>query len=271
MTKINKVLCIGLITKNVAKYLPLVLRTSQQYAALFSESYTCIVDGWSTDATKILAQSWCKSDPDHRCFMQQPSNNLSRMPSIVEARNTVLNYFRPKFEDNVYLLLLDADNVSASPFDQPGFLRAFSEQCPYQWSAMFPNQRKQYYDIYALRERLVDENYQYRHSNLNWYDGSMLKALKQYEHPRSDPSGFYEVQSAFGGAGLYNTKYLQHPDIIYDWNERWTPKPDYKGNPQFEIGQSYTIDCCEHVCFHARIREHQAPKMYINCEWYNCD
>jgi hypothetical protein len=266
---IEATLCIGLITKNVAKFLPLVLKTSQQYASLFRTSYTCIVDGWSTDATKILAQSWCKSDPDHRSFVLQPSSNLPRMPSIVEARNTVLEHFRPKFGADVYLLLLDADNVSATPFDTQGFLKAFD--CSFEWSAMFPNQRKQYYDIYALREPLIDENYQYRHSNLNWQDGSMHAALKQYEHPRTDPSGFYQVQSAFGGAGLYQTKYLQPPNVVYDWKEIWTPKDNYKGHPQFKKGQQYTIDCCEHVCFHSRIAANLAPNMFINCDWYNCD
>jgi len=256
MQTIKKTLCVGLITKNIATHLPKTLKTVETYISLFSDYRVVMVDGYSTDATKIIASSWCKGDPTRREFILQPSKGLPRMPSICEARNTVLSHFSPLFGEDVYLLLLDADSPNAVPFDVQGFSSAFIPEYINKWDALFPNQRSKYYDLYALRDSQLSENYQLRYRHLNWQDGSMQRALLKYEHPKQDSTGFYPVKSAFGGAGLYKTTSLTN--ISYDYKEKWTEPHTH---------QTYLIDSCEHVIFHQQLGE-KGCKLFINCGWY---
>lgn len=253
---INGLVCIGLITKNTGGYLPKTLKTVETYASLFEDYRVVMVDGYSTDVTKVIASSWCKSDPDRRQFILQPTSGLARMPSICEARNTVLSHFSSLFGENVYLLLLDADSPNSVPFDVEGFKTSFEEEFISKWDALFPNQRTKYYDLYALRDNQLPENYQLRYRHLNWQDGSMQRALTKYEHPKKDPTGFYPVKSAFGGAGLYKTLSLK--DVSYEYKEHWT-------HP--ETNQTYIVDSCEHVLLHNQLSS-KGCKLYINCNWF---
>ncbi len=246
-------LCVGLITKNIAGYLPKTLKTVETYISLFEDYRVVMVDGYSTDSTKIIASSWCKVDPIKRKFISQPTNGLPRMPSICEARNTIVFHFSNIFGENVYLLILDADSPNAVPFDIEGFKTAF--QTEIKWDAVFPNQKVKYYDLYALRDSQLTENYQLKYHYLNWQDGSMQNALKKYEHPKWDPSGFYPVNSAFGGAGLYKTQLVKN--VKYDYKEQW----EHPGNKQI-----YTVDSCEHVILHNQLVKN-GGKLYINCNW----
>ena len=258
--KIKGCCCIGLITKNVSKWIPYVCKVIEQYASFFTDYKVVFVDGYSTDATSLICKSWCKQDPIRRQFIVQSSTNLSRMPSICEARNTVLNHFRSQFGPECYLLLLDADSINSKLLDEEsltGFYNTFTTSI--EWSAIFPNQKVKLYDTYALRDDTLNENYQIKHRNCNWSDGSMQRACRQYENPKSHPSGFYPVESYFGGAGIYKTNYLIDPSVHYDYKEIWT---------QPETRQQYSIDSCEHVILHQQIKK-QGGQCYINCNWYN--
>lgn len=254
LNMIEGTLCIGLITKNIANYLPKTLKTVSEYTSLFTDYRVVMVDGYSTDATKIIASSWCKADPERREFILQPTQGLQRMPSICEARNQVLSHFSPLFGEGVYLLLLDADSPNAVPFEVDGFLSAFTPERINIWDAIFPNQRKEYYDLYALRDEQLSENYQLRYRHLNWQDGSMQRALLKYQSPKQDSTGLYPVKSAFGGAGLYKTTNIK--GVTYGYKEQWVYN-----------GQTYVIDSCEHVILHQQLVE-KGCKLYINCNWY---
>jgi glycosyltransferase involved in cell wall biosynthesis len=251
---IKALVCIGLITKNVGKYLPKTLKTVEVYASLFQDYKCLIVDGYSNDSTKIIASSWCKANPDKREFLLQTTKGLDRMPSICEARNMVLTHFKQSFGKDVYLLLLDADSVSERA-DIEGFLNAFKTKL--NWGALFPNQLKTYYDLYALRDHILQENYQLKYRHLRWDDGTMSNAMKKYQHSKEHPSGFYPVKSAFGGAGLYKTEYIKD-NCVYTDKEQWLNTDD---------GRVYLINTCEHVTFHSCLNENGC-EMFINCNWY---
>lgn len=255
--KIKGKVLISLLTKNSTSFLPYVLKNVELYANLFEDYYCLIVDGFSTDNTYLIAKSWIKSDPLKRYFTTQPSSNLPRGDSLNEARNFVIDFLKPQFGEDVYLLLLDSDSPNVVPFDTQGFLTAFNSSNVPNWSALFCNQKNnKYYDILALRDSTLDENYQLKYRKLSWHNGSMQNALKKYETTKTDPSGFYPVESAFSGAGLYKTVDIK--DAKYQCSKEWLNPDDNKVYKVFE---------CEHVPFHKDIIKN-GGKLYINCNWF---
>ena len=248
---IDGTILIALITKNSDKWISDVLLNVEKYASFFSSYNTLIVDGYSTDKTKDISDLWCSRDPINRTFLLQSTKNLNRMDSITEARNTVINYYKSVFGKNVYLLLLDSDSPNQGPFNEIGFLSSFTSDL--QWVSMFPNQVIKYYDLYALRDEFLTENYQIRYNRLTWCDGSLPKALAKYENPKTHPSGFYPVVSAFGGAGLYKTQYIPE-NALYSYKE-------FSGCPY--DGHQYLVTTCEHVVFNNKL----IGNKFINCKW----
>ena len=241
----------GIITKNNVSTLPSVLKNIEIYTSLFNDYKTIIVDGWSQDGTDILCNEWCKHDLEKRKFILQKSPNLQRMDSLVEARNTVIDFFSEYFNENTLMLLLDSDSPNVPPIDVKGFLTCFDKE---DWIALFVNQPNEYYDLYALRDSLLDMDYQIKYKGLKW-NGEMQNALQQYKSPKKSYDGFWPVKSAFGGAGLYKTH------IIKNTNAR------YKSTTIIN-NQLFTV--CEHVPFNETLLK-DGGKMYINCNWVNGD
>jgi hypothetical protein len=242
-------LLIGLCTKNCGAFLPRVLKNAETYASLFKDAKVFIVDGHSTDITEVLCKSWCKSDPQNRTWCKQPSANLPRGESLKEARNMVLNLTKPFWSEKTLLLLLDADSPNALKLDVDGFLTCFARD---DWDALFPNQRLEYYDIWALRDDQLNDDYQLKFHGKSW-NGEMQAALKPYQQSKKPTDGtFYKVYSAFGGAGLYKTSSIgeaQYECLIFD--PRWNGM----------------VPVCEHVPLHATMLKH-GKKLWINCSWY---
>ncbi len=153
----SKNVLLALITKNVSKHIPKILKNTMSYASYFN-SYKCIIiDGHSTDGTFEICRSWCKVEPDNRKVYRQPSSFLPRPLALSEARNMYLSLLQEDFKKDTYLLMMDCDEVNTSPIDEEGFLSNFTYT---EWDAMFANQTKEYYDIYALRSDECPENYQ---------------------------------------------------------------------------------------------------------------
>jgi hypothetical protein len=249
MNKIKGKVCISLLTKDSSKWLPHSLKNVEKYASYFEDYYCLIVDGYSKDVTKLIANSWCKGDTNRRKFVTQPTEGLERMKSLVEARNFVIDQFKSQFGSDVYLLLIDSDSPNTTPFDEEGFLSSFKTDK--EWVCMFPNQKGEYYDLWALRDTILNEDYQLKFRGLQW-NGEMQNALKPYQQSKYSKDGFWPVYSAFGGAGLYKSKY------ILDSNTRYKDETEYMLN-----NKKYIVPVCEHVPFHYGIK----GEKYINCKW----
>jgi glycosyltransferase involved in cell wall biosynthesis len=247
---------IGLLTKNCDKWIDKVLANVELYAAEFESYYCLVVDGYSNDNTEVIIREWCMKDDKNRDFKYQPRDKTSREFSVNEARNFTLDTFDSMFQFNndVYLLLLDADSPNASDFDKNGFLKAFDKKAP-KWSALFPNQKKAYYDLYALRDNELTENYQMKFKDKKW-GGEMEECLKPFNKPKTAENGFYPVKSAFGGAGLYRTSDIKN--ARYNFVEEWRDPTNNK---------KYYVPTCEHVPFNTQIYNN-GGLLFINCNWY---
>ena len=242
----SKNVLLALITKNVSKHIPKILKNAMSYASYFN-SYKCIIiDGHSTDGTFEICRSWCKVEPDNRKVYRQPSNFLPRPLALSEARNMYLSLFQEDFKKDTYLLMMDCDEVNTSPIDEEGFLSNFTYN---DWDAMLANQAKEYYDIYALRSDECPENYQ----DVLRRTGDEWNSLRKHQIPKPRDHPLIPVKSAFGGLGLYHTEKLK--DCWYS---------SFIGNPFSGQGK----EVCEHVPFH-EILLSKGAKIFINPKFIN--
>jgi glycosyltransferase involved in cell wall biosynthesis len=242
----NYKICIATLTKNSAKWIPKVLTNITTISKHFNDYEVLILDGYSTDFTKVICDSWCKTDPEKRKFLKQPTANLERGKSLKEARNFVIDYFRPQFSENVLLLLIDSDSPGCVHNDA-AFLTNFERD---DWAAVFANQPSEYYDVWALRDQNCPIDWQ-----IEWRITGDINCVKKYQVAKSPDQGWWPVKSAFGGAGMYRT-HLIPSDVTYECLQQW-PAPN---------GEKYIIPVCEHVPFHENIVR-DGGKLYINCRW----
>ena len=257
-TIIDKFICIGLLTKNCGSFIAQVLKNVETYASLFKDYKCLIIDGYSTDSTEIICKSWCNQSThsNKRFFFHQRTKGAQRMQGITESRNMILDFFQNDFGENSYLLLLDADSPNATPLcseSKQAFLRGIQQP---DWDVLFCNQSKKYYDLWALRDQELDEDYQLKFKGYSW-NGEMQSVLKQFEVPKKgqDDRNFYPVRSAFGGAGIYKTEIIQKANAKYTFHRI------------IQVGdKQYTIQICEHVPFHYSI-EHAGGNLFICCDW----
>ena len=237
--------CIGIISKNVSTTIEEVLNNAKRYGDCFKEAWYVVVDGHSTDLTIPFLIRWVVEDKIHHNWMTQtlkPENG--RTDGLVEARNMVLKYFRPMFGNRTILLLLDADNPNTGLFDIQSFMTCFDRD---DWAGVFVNQPSKYYDVWALRDEICQDDWQKQ-----WVIGTNADdILRQYEQPKARSLKFWPVRSAFGGAGMYRT-HLIPADAKYEGRDK--------------TGRFI----CEHVPFNEAITNH-GGKLFINCEWMNND
>jgi hypothetical protein len=248
-------LCIGLLTKNCAKWMSAVLLNVELYASFFQDYNCYIVDGHSTDETRNICETCCSNEDTKRLFVHQNTQSLPRGPSLVEARSMVIDYFKPQFNPQTLLLLLDSDSPNSVAFDIDGFLKPFiAEQDPQnyslfntKWKALFANQAKCYYDVWALRDEVCKQDWQ-----IEWRVTGDINCHKKYQHPKSKSLGLWPVQSAFGGAALYRTEYINEQAKYFDTQYL-----------RLQNNTTLPFPVCEHVPFNFSI----GSPMYINCEW----
>lgn len=173
---------------------------------------------------------------------------------LAMCRNRILSEAYDELKSFDYYLMIDVDVGSLSSFNETNFLSNFIYPLS-SWIAMTSTQQGEYYDIWALR---IDPIMNYdcwlifgQMENIFVDSSYLLKHLiniHKEEIPRDHP--LIEVQSAFGGAALYNGKYLNRK-CIYDGMRK-----DHWGIER---------EICEHVPFNlCLLKSFQEAKFYIN-------
>ena len=192
--------CIGVVFKNSAEWLPQVLKNIELYAKCFKNYEVVLVDGHSTDLSTVLCLEWATKDPVNRHVVVQPSRGLPRPEMLLEARTMVINSFLSSYGPGVFLLLLESDSVNATPLNIRGFMTCFKSN---KWDALFANQPKCYYDVWTLRDENLPHDCQ-EECRQTGVDFTIVNA--KYNAPKPPSLGFWPVQSAYGGAALYKTE-----------------------------------------------------------------
>jgi hypothetical protein len=182
---------------------------------------------------------------------------IGRTDRLAMLRNACLLEFRRSMDSGKkfdLMIVFDFDGVNHS-LTVGKDLSDLLSAAPTDWGGIFANQRQAYYDVWALRHPkwspddcwqqvrrwtrfgFVPEPFQGR---LRWAAVERYVGRRQV---RIDPShGPIEVDSAFGGVGIYKTCFLRNA---------WYSGRDSTGR-----------EVCEHVWFNSCVRR-SGGKLYI--------
>jgi glycosyltransferase involved in cell wall biosynthesis len=243
--------------KNCARHLPAVLENIERLSGLFSDSYFVFVENDSNDGTKHLLAQWGQDHPN--CFVIG-MDGLERAEPVRTrrlefARNAYTQLIRSSdLASFDYLIMLDLDEVNSAALDLKSVSRAlaFLDETPGA-AAAFANQRGTYYDMWALRHRdtcpvdVWEEVYDHamRHGVTDDAAYAETFARRLFSLPvDADP---LEVDSAFGGLGIYRMNYVVGNPNPYLGHK-------VKAMDRGEKLQFARWQTCEHVHFHRGIR-----------------
>ncbi|CAF1182512.1 unnamed protein product [Didymodactylos carnosus] len=177
-----------------------------------------------------------------------------RAVRIAYCRNHLLETARKNgwLAKAAYYLVLDVDVNANNILTLQNFLTNFEYDLS-DWDVMTASQVMGYYDIWALRTKKV-VNYDcwkmvgYYRDKLGYCQKSLVERfVLAHKHTIPRDHKLIEVQSAFGGFAVYNTRYLN--GCIYS-------------------GYEYQDSICEHVPFHECIRRN-GGRIFINPKFQN--
>jgi glycosyltransferase involved in cell wall biosynthesis len=167
------------------------------------------------------------------------------------------NYFLEQIKSNNiysgvdYVVVADLDNLNTR-IDRSAVESCWSRQ---DWEMCAANQNGPYYDIWALRHRewcpgdcWAQYHFMNKHS-LNFEKNLMTSVFSKMIRISQD-SEWLEVDSAFGGFAIYRKSAF----VL----------GEYSGT------NLYGGECCEHVPFNAKLKEHGA-RLFINPRLINAD
>lgn len=208
-----------------------------------------LVESDSSDGTVAVLDRLSRAMPN---FAFVSHGELSRtVPQRTEriafARNAGVDAFltRPEFRHAEYMAVADLDEINF------GLTRSAVDSCFIRsdWAAVFANQSKHYYDVWALRhphwsptdcwqsvQALVEEGIPHE---IAW---RLVVISRQIHLPSTSP--WIEVDSAFGGFAIYR--------------RQWLDGARYRGSVE-----SGDTPVCEHVSYHEQIRA-AGGRLFIN-------
>jgi hypothetical protein len=251
----SKIVIVGTV-RDCFKYLEQdILKLSKAFA-LFKDLHWFIVESDSSDRTVDCLVSLQALVPNFHFKSLGPleKDMPLRTDRIAHCRNLCLTEINtnPLLVGAQLMVVADLDN-SQSQLTQEGVMSSFERD---DWGAVTTNQSGLYYDIWALRHPVWNpsdcwqQKFFLEGMNLS-KDVASYSAVfsRMIEVPTT--SEWIEVESSFGGLGIYKTQFLGGATYVGKCdNGPWG-------------GQ-----VCEHVAFNASLRANGA-KIFINPKMIN--
>ncbi|UJR11420.1 hypothetical protein I4U23_015600 [Adineta vaga] len=253
----NFTLVITACCRNVEKYLGRFQKNIRAIGNLFGNYKIYLGESDSQDRTLEFIQNWAIEDPNHVYVYSagnQRWNLYLRTRRIAHCRNHLLSRARADMPSFDYYLTVDIDKASSPKFTIDSFLSNFMYPLS-SWSVMTASQTDFYYDLWALRIwpsmpfDFIKYTRQASIISIAWQSNiDIFFSVHNKGIPRDHP--LIEVESAFGGAAIYNAKYLSH-DCSYDgWMNH---------------GFWFYRQQCEHVTFNQCVKQNAGQgKFFIN-------
>ena len=221
--------------RNVSNYIKSVLNHIETCGKLFKQFHVVIYENNSSDNTVRILEAEKKSNYK---YIYESTNETRRTVRLANGRNKILKEVLALNPD--YFVMLDLDDINSSGRFVQSIKSCFNVK--EDWAALTGNQHGHYYDIWALRMKgIMEEDC--------WKKADSLRGIarNQYiDHFKSmtiSGDDLLPVDSAFGGIALYKTSALQ--------------------NCLYEGAYPDGSEICEHVLFHAAIRQ-GGGNIYIN-------
>ena len=238
--------------RNVAKVVESQVEVLSKSFRDFKEVRLHFVESHSTDSTVTILKA-LETKYENFSFesISHVSNkNQTRTERISLARNKAKDYAAKMSESLDYVVVADLDGVN-SGLTRSSVISNWSNS---DWDMVAANQRRDYYDVWALRHKDICPNDCWE--DFENFCASMPKkaafrlSVKAKMKSFVSAKGFVKVDSAFGGIAIYKSS------IYFD--------SDYRGIT--ERG----IPICEHVPFNLSLVE-KGAKLFINPEFVNCE
>lgn len=228
------------------------------------EALVACTDGFKSTAILVIESDSSDKTLDELDLLKAQYRNfnyisLGNLSAQIESRTERIAYCRNQVIDSLnnnpvygnidFVMLADLDGLNGllSPNKISQCWTVYED-----WDAIFANQEDHYYDIYALRHADWNpSNCSDQQLNLEPVLGRILAhhlaiSSKQIYLPKK--LGLIEVDSAFGGLGIY--------------------KKEAFISGQY-IGSEDGKDICEHVTFHRQLKK-KGYKLFINAALTNC-
>nr|WP_321444358.1 hypothetical protein [uncultured Cohaesibacter sp.] len=245
----QKELIIAGLARDCAHSLPDLLEKLSQLADLFEQSKFIFLENDSRDDTKAVLNSFKTSRPDVHVEFFDKIDRLhpKRTDRLAFLRNTILKkaFSLSSTPTESYLLLLDMDGaITNIDIDR---IANHIRNDDGSWTGLFANQLDHYYDLWALRHPTycpydIWEKVRNRPAGMD-----KKQAIETYITPLhfsiAPDRGLIEVESAFGGMGIYRLSMLTECRYI---------GLDDDGN-----------EICEHVAFNRDIIS-KGGKLFID-------
>lgn len=252
--------------QNSAEHLPAVFRNIEAISKLAAESAYIFVENDSVDSTKSDLSSWGSRQSNFHLISLDGLNQISARTVRLELiRNTYIELIKQDsfLSDFDFLVVMDMDEVNIHPIDIQSFSNALNFlDGSSSRAAVFANQQGAYYDMWALRskklcsvdvwEEVLDYSHTYKVSDEQAFASTFEKRILRISSNQES----IEVDSAFGGLGIYKMKF-----VLGNQNPYLGSKIKILKN---EEGQPHILrtQICEHVHFHQGIRN-QLGSLYI--------
>jgi len=230
--------------RDVEKYIKKGLFDIDQCGKKFNDYAVILYENDSKDNTRSILQNHKKNN--YHYIFEDGIKEPSRTIRLENGRNKVLDKMREINKNGYYdyFIILDMDDINSSG----KFVDTIETCFEYKnWDVLTANQTGIYYDLWALRKKNDMEydchfkishrphNESHKEAHYKYIDSK----LKNYPQ-----SGLLEVDSAFGGAGIYKIKSIPS-------------KCRYVG--KYESGW----EKCEHVDFNECIKKN-GGRIFIN-------
>ena len=227
-------------------YLEKVFKNIETIGAQFDDYKIIIAYDNSIDNSLQILQEFKKKHTNN--FILHVNNEILseyRVYNIAKARNTCLDIIRSQFPDYEYFIMIDCDDVCASPIKLEYLLYYLTVNT--DWDALTFN-KKPYYDLWALSK------YPYSFSCMHFKNWNQWGEFIEKIMEKAPPKTLIPCLSAFNGFAIYRTnKFING---FYDCKPRPDLLPPHllKANekicgPVFLKGKAGLIDC-EHRSFH---------------------
>lgn len=234
----HKILLVGTV-RNVEKILPREYSRLKKVLITFGELDTFLVESDSSDCTtRVLSQI---ANEDSRFNFTSLGTLAAKHPNRIErirhCRNVYVEEIRRLYSEKSwdYVVVADLDGMN-NAFTHKSFASCFKTKV--NWSACFANQSNGYYDLYALRAAgwVEDDCFEileelkrstpfrekrttsFLRNTLMILHYDKLRQLAIYDQMKiiSRRSPWIEVNSAFGGLGVYKTNIFLDNDYTKD-------------------------------------------------------
>ena len=246
------------VGRDCENYLPSVLKGIENLSSRFRDSAMIFVENDSKDLTKSILQSWGSSQKNFHLINLDGLGGIPRRGLRLEiARNTYLEFIREHISLSTYdyLVVLDMDDVNTSGVD----LQKFREALDFlasdgQHAAVFANQAGTYYDMWTLRHPelcpgdIWQDVLNYVHKNKVSDEEAYNNTFSKRVFSLDQATEMLEVDSAFGGFGIYKLSYALNSKNPYLGSQ---VKVLTDENSQVNI---FRWEVCEHVQFNIGIR-----------------